>query len=72
MTLQIDRRVEVPMNEVALLELVGLVFDTGMIPVDKFEDRLWTSLDEINRYFYETIMSLRRRRNKDRLYKPFK
>ena len=71
MTLQVDRRVEVPMNEVALLELVGLVFHTSMILEDKFEDMLWTSLDKIDRYFCETIMSLRRN-SKDRLYRPFK
>ena len=42
-----DRRVEVPMDEVALLELVGLVFDTVMILEDnlKFEDGRWTCLD---------------------------
>ena len=58
------------MNEVTLLELVGLVFHTSIIE-DKFEDRLWTSLDKINRYFCKTIMSLRRN-IKDRLYTPFK
>ena len=69
-----DRRVEVPMNEVALLELVGLVFDrdTVMILEDnlKFEDGRWTCLDKFDNYFCETIMSLRR--NKDGLDIPFK
>ena len=46
------------MNEVALLELVGLVFDTVMILEDEFEDGLWTFLDKINRYFCETISSV--------------
>ena len=62
------------MNEVALLELVGLVFDrdTVMILGDnlKFEDGRWTCLDKFDSYFCETIMSLRR--NKDGLDIPFK
>ena len=60
------------MNEVALLELVGLVFDTVMILEDnlKFEDGRWTCLDKFDRYFCETIMSLRR--NKDGSDIPFK
>ena len=43
------------MNTVALLELVGLVFDTGVIHEDKLEDEHRTALNKIDRYFYETI-----------------
>jgi hypothetical protein len=66
----VDRRVEVPMNKVAFLEFVGLVFDTGIILEDELEDGRRTSLDKIDRYFYETISSLLR--NNDRPYIPFK
>jgi hypothetical protein len=36
------------MKKTALLELVGLVFDTGFILKNEFEDGCWTSLDKIN------------------------
>jgi len=50
--------IKVPMNRVALLELVGLVFDTGMILEDKLEDGRWTSLDKIDRYFFQMDISI--------------
>ena len=46
-----DRHVDVPVNKFALLELVGLVFDTGMILEDEFESGPRTSLDKIDIYF---------------------
>ena len=55
---QVDRHVEVPINKVALLELVGLVFDTSIILQDKLEDGPGTSLDKIDRYIYGTKSSL--------------
>ena len=56
-----DRRVDVPMNMFALIEF-GLVFETcGMILQDELEDRRRKSLDRIDRYFYETILSLLRK-----------
>ena len=53
-TPQVDRHVKVPKDKVTFLELFGLVFDTVTILEGKFEVRLWTSLDKIDRYFYET------------------
>ena len=56
-----DRRVDVPMNMFAFIEF-GLVFETsGMIRQDELEDRRRKSLDRIDRYFYETILSLLRK-----------
>ena len=46
------------MNEVALLEFMGLVFDTGIILEDKLEDGRRALLDKIDRYFYETISNV--------------
>ena len=46
------------MNEVALLEFMRLVFDTGIILEDKLEDGRRTLLDKIDRYFYETISNV--------------
>ena len=48
------------MNEVALLEFMGLVFDTGIILEDKLEPEHGRRrlLDKIDRYFYETISSV--------------
>ena len=57
-TPKIDRHVEVQMNKVAMLEFIGLVFDTGIILDDELEDGRRTSLDKIDKYFYETISSL--------------
>ena len=51
-----DRHVKVPDDKVALLEFVGLVFDTGTILEDELEVGLWTSLHKMDRYFYETIV----------------
>jgi hypothetical protein len=66
----VDEHVEVPMNKVAFLELVGLVFDTSFILEDELEDGR-TSPDKIDRYFYETIWGLLRN-NGSRPYIPFK
>ena len=55
-TPKIYRHVEVRMNNVAMLEFVGLVFDTGIILEDELEDGRRTSLDK--KYFYESISSL--------------
>ena len=63
-------RVEVPMNDVIFLKFAGLVFDTGLIFEDQLEDRRWTCLDKIYKYFYETIRGLLG--NKGRPYIPFK
>ena len=57
-TPKIERHVEVQMNKVAMLEFVGLVFDTGIILEDELEDGRRASLDKIDKYFYETISSL--------------
>ena len=66
-----DRRVEAPTYKVALLEFVGLVFDAGIVLQDELKDRRRTSLDKIDRYFYETISCLLRDHGK--LYiLPFK
>ena len=43
------------MNKVALLEFVGLVFDTSMILEDKLEYGRWTSLDKIDEYVYAIL-----------------
>ena len=47
-------------SNVVFLELVGLTYyDAGMIVLqDQLEDGLRTSLDKIDKYFYETILSL--------------
>ena len=55
-----DRRVDVPMNNVAFLEFVGLVFDSSIILEDELEDVRRTSLGKINKYFYETKSRLLR------------
>ena len=57
-TPQVDRHVKVPKDKVALLEFVGLVFDTGIILEDKLEVGLWTSLYKIDRYSYVNISGL--------------
>ena len=62
--------VDVPIHMVTFLELVGLVFDTGIILEDKLENGLRTSLDKIDKYFYATILSLRN--NGAKSYLPFK
>jgi hypothetical protein len=46
------------MNKVTLLEFMGLVFDTGMILEDQLEDGRRTSVDKIDRYFWETMSNL--------------
>ena len=56
-TLQVDRHVKVPKDEIAFLEFVGLVFGTSIILEDKLEVGLWSSL-KIDRYFYENISCL--------------
>ena len=58
------------MNKVALLEFVGLVFDTGIILEDELDGRRRTPLDKIDRYFYENISNLLR--NNIRPDIPFK
>ena len=57
---QVDRHVKVPKDKVALLEFVGLVFNTSFILAseDKPEVGLRTSLRKMDRYFYETISCL--------------
>ena len=54
-TLQVDRHVKVPKDEIAFLEFVGFVFDTGIILEDELKIGLRASLHKIDRYFYETI-----------------
>ena len=49
-----DRHVEVPKDKFAFLELVGLVFDTGIMLEDKLEVGLRMSLYKIDRYFYKS------------------
>jgi hypothetical protein len=44
----VDGRAEVPMNEVAFPEFVGLVFDTSFILEGEFDDSRRTSLDKID------------------------
>ena len=55
-TPQVDRHVKVPKDKVAVLELVGLVFDTSIILEDKLEVGLrpFPHWHKIDRYFYET------------------
>ena len=48
--------IEVPVKKVALLEFVGLVFDTGIILEDELEVRGPTPLDKMDRYFYENYI----------------
>jgi hypothetical protein len=69
-TPQVDRHVKIPKDKVAFLELVGLVFDTGIILEDELEDGRRTPLDKIDRYFYESICGPHR--NNGRPYIPFK
>ena len=57
-TARMDRHVNGPDDEVALLEFIGLVFDTSIILEDKLEVGLRTFLHKIDRYFYETISCL--------------
>ena len=52
-TPQVDGQVKVPKDKVIFLEFFGLVFDTITILEDKLEVGLRTSLDKIDRYFYE-------------------
>jgi hypothetical protein len=59
-TPQVDRHIKVPKDKVTFLEFDGLVLDTGIILEDKLEVGLRTSLDKIDRYFYETISCLLR------------
>ena len=67
-TPQVDRHVKFPDDKVALLEFVGLVFDTGTILEDELEVGLWTSLHKMDRYFYETIVYIVSVMKGDRLY----
>ena len=55
-----NRHVEVPEDEVAFLECVGLMYDTDIILEDKLKvvPSLRTSLYKIDRYFYEAILCL--------------
>ena len=53
-TAEVNIRVDVPIQTVTFLELVGLVFDTGIILEDKLENGLRTSLDKIDKNFYAT------------------
>ena len=46
------------MKKVALLEFVRLVIDSSIILDDKLQGGRRTSLDKIDRYFYETISNL--------------
>ena len=57
-TPQVDRHVKVPKDKVTFRERFGLVFDTVTVLEDKLEVGLRTSLDKIDRYFYETILCL--------------
>lgn len=70
MTPQMDRRVEVPTDKVAFFEFVGLEFDAGIVLQDELKEGRRTSLDKIDRYFYETISRLLR--NNGSPYLPFK
>ena len=65
-----DRHVDVPVNKVAFLELVGLVFDTGIILEDEYEGGPRTSLDKIDIYFCGNMLSLLK--SNDEPYVPFK
>ena len=53
-----DRRVDVPMNNITFLEFSGLVFDAGLIFEGKLEDGHRASLEKSEKYFYKTISSL--------------
>jgi hypothetical protein len=44
----VDEHFKVPMNEAAILELFGLVFDTSLVLEDELESGRWTSLDKID------------------------
>ena len=46
------------MNKVVFLEFMGPVFDAGMILEDELEVGRRTSVDKIDRYFYETVSSV--------------
>jgi hypothetical protein len=61
----VDGRFDVPTNKVSFLKFVGLVFDTGIVLEDELKNGCWTFLDEIDRYFYENILSILT--NNDRL-----
>ena len=54
-----DEHVEFPMNKFAFFELAGPVRATEIVILiviqDELEEGRWTSLDKIDRYFYETI-----------------
>ncbi len=58
------------MNKGAILEFVGLVFDTGVVLENELEVGRRTSLDKIDKYLYATISSLLR--NNGRPHVPFK
>ena len=45
---QVDEPVEVPMNNIAFLELAGLVFDTSIVLEYELKDCCRTSLDKID------------------------
>jgi hypothetical protein len=66
----VDKRVEVPMNTIAFLEFVGLVFDTDLVLENELEDGRRTSLDKIDKYFYENVWGLLR--SNGRPYIPFR
>ena len=65
-----DGRVDVPMNKVVFLKLVGLVYVGMILLQDELEDGRRTSLDKLDKYFYESILSLLA--NDYRPYIPFK
>ena len=46
---KVDERVKVPMNKVAFLEFVRLVFDTVNILEDELDYGRWASLDKIDK-----------------------
>ena len=41
-----DEHIEVPINQVALLEFSGLVFDTSFVLEDELKFGRWTFLDK--------------------------
>ena len=53
-----DIHVKFPDDKVAILDFIGLVFDTSIILEDKLEVGLRPSLHKIDRYFYENIVSI--------------
>ena len=65
-----DGRVDVPMNKVVFLKLIGLVYVGMIVLQDELEDGRRTSLDKLDKYFYESILSLLA--NDYRPYIPFK